>query len=312
MVYCFDIGGSFIKFGVPDAAGLVTESGRVPTPLNSFDELVEVLVSSIRSMPASFAPLVSISLAGIINPNSQLTSVANIPCLNDRRLKGDLEKKLGLPVVISNDADCFALAEARLGAGRGHTNVFCIILGSGVGGGMVFNGDLLSGFGGFGGEWGHGPSVDPGAGGLIEPLKRMRCACGGVGCLDTVGGARGLERLHWAIHAEQAGSTDIIARWLNGESEAALSVKVLVEHVSRALSVVVNTFGASIVPVGGGLSHSVELVSLIDRRVRALTLADYVQPLVVPGKHAQDGGLIGAALAGEDLRQALSGKELAE
>lgn len=312
MVYCFDIGGSFIKFGVPDEDGQAHEMGRVATPLNSFEALVGALKSGIGAMQSMRDGVVSISLAGIIEPGSQTAIVANIACLNGLRLRETLEDKLGLPVVISNDADCFALAEARLGAGRGHKNVFCIILGSGVGGGLVFDGNIVTGFGGFGGEWGHGPSVDPAAGGLIKPLARMSCACGGTDCLDTVGGARGLERLHLAIHGQKSGSTDIIARWLAGDASATLSVQVLVEHVSRALSIVVNTVGASIVPVGGGLSRSKELISLIDCRVRKLVLARYDRPLVVPGHYAQTGGLIGAALAGEDLRQTLPDKELAE
>ena len=312
MVYCFDIGGSFIKFGVPDGAGLVTEIGRVETPQNSFSTLGEALVGALKMMPVECRPVVSVSLAGIIDPETEIASVANIACLNGRRLSLEFEQILGLPVVISNDADCFALAEARLGAGRGHKNVFCIILGSGVGGGLVLNGNFVAGFGGFSGEWGHGPSVDPAAGGLIEPLRRMACACGGMDCLDTVGGARGLERLHLAIHGQKSGSTDIIARWLKGEAEASLSVKVLVEHVARALSVAINTLGASIVPVGGGLSRSKELIASVDCRVRELVVAEYKRPLVVPGEYAQSGGLIGAALAGEDLRQSLPNKELAE
>ena len=303
MVYCFDIGGSFIKFGVPDEAGQAHEMGRVATPLNSIDALVGELKSGIGAMQSMRDGIVSISLAGIIEPGSQTAIVANIACLNGVRLRETLEDKLGLPVVISNDADCFALAEARLGAGRGHKNVFCMILGSGVGGGLVIDGNIVTGFGGFGGEWGHGPSVDPAAGGMIAPLVRMPCPCGGEDCLDTVGGARGLERLHLAIHGQKTGSTDIIERWLAGDASATLSVQVLVEHVSRALSVVVNTVGASIVPVGGGLSRSRELISLIDRRVRKLVLAGYDRPLVVPGHYAQTGGLIGAALAGAVVYQ---------
>lgn len=295
MTYCFDIGGSFIRYGLSDEAGMVSEAGRVPTPGTDFDAFVQALKDAIAAMLGHGTGDVSISIAGIVDPQSGLTVIANVPCCDRRPLAEDLGNALGRTVRITNDADCFALAEARLGAGRGHSNVFAIILGSGVGGGIVLNGQLVTGAGGVTGEWGHGPIVDPTAGGLVDGIEPFQCGCGHVGCLDTVGGARGMERLHEAIHAISLDSNAILAAWRSGEAAAEKTVAVFVEHLARSLCVAVNTLGASIVPVGGGLASADDLIAALDKRVRELVLATYAEALVVPGKRRADGGLVGAA-----------------
>lgn len=296
MSYCFDIGGSFIRFGTPGPDGLVAEAGRVATPAEDFEVFAAALAEAIAAMPRQQDAVASISLAGIVDPASGKSVIANVPCCNGRLLQRDLATALRRPVLVTNDADCFALAEARLGVGRGHANVFAIILGSGVGGGIVLNGDLVRGFGGVGGEWGHGPIVDPTAGGLTGPIGPFPCGCGQSGCLDTVGGARGLERLYAAMHGTRRGSDAIIADWRAGEPAARQTVQVFIEHLARALSVAVNTLGASIVPVGGGLASARDLIAALDARLRQMTLADYPEALVVPGARHADGGLVGAGL----------------
>jgi N-acetylglucosamine kinase len=175
--------------------------------------------------------------------------------------------------------------------------VFGIILGSGVGGGVVVGGRLIEGFGGISGEWGHGPCIDPAAGGTAEGLPAFPCGCGLTGCLDAVCSARGMEKLHAALHGETLASTEITAGWHRGEGRAAATIALYVRHLSRALSVAVNTLGAWVVPVGGGLSADRGLIAAIDTALRPLVLADYPDPLVVPGHHAADGGLVGAGIA---------------
>ncbi len=298
MIACFDIGGSFIKYGVPDADGLVPERGRVKVPANDYDAFVAALKAAIAEMPGPIE-IVSIAVAGFVDPETGRAVIANIPCLNGRVLQPDLDARLGCRTIVTNDADCFALAESGHGVARGKANVFAIILGSGVGGGMVINGRLVSGAGGIAGEWGHSPIVDPLAGGLLnEPLPQIACGCGRSGCLDSYGGARGLERIHLALAGQMLDSTEILSAWRAGERAANLSVDVYVETVSRALNLIVNTVGIDAVPVGGGLASAPDLIARLDERVRALALAPRRAPLVVPGTRAVDGGLVGAALAG--------------
>lgn len=293
MAACFDIGGSFMRYGRSDAAGQVAEFGRVNTPVESFAEFV----AAIRRAKAALGDgIVSISLAGVYDSDSGMATVANVPCLNGIRVEHELEIALGVPVRVTNDADCFTLAEAHSGVARGKRNVFGIILGTGVGGGVVLNGTLLRGFGGISGEWGHGPVTDPAAGGLVPAMPRLRCACGKMDCLEASGSARGLERIHHTLTGENLASAEITARWNSGDAACVATIDVFVEQIARPLSVIVNTLGCDCVPVGGGLGSETALIGRIDTRVRAFVLAHYPVPLVVAGQHGPDAGLIGAAV----------------
>lgn len=282
MFVAFDIGGSRIK-AARVRSGVITSLGEVATPAANFDAFVAALQGFLPDARA-----VAISIAGVVAPETGRSNVANIPCLNGRQIATELSASLGLPVKVLNDADCFTLAEARRGAGRGYSSVFGIILGTGVGGGLVIGGKLVEGAGGFAGEWGHGPVV-------AHPA--LQCGCGQVGCLDTVGGARGLERLHLALTGEAltsheivSGRPETIARWL--------------EIVSGPLAMVLNVVGASVVPVGGGLGNDHGLVAMLDQAVRARVLRQTDAPIVVPAECGADAGLIGAAEAGMESRDA--------
>jgi N-acetylglucosamine kinase len=296
-IVCFDIGGSFIKGAVALTAKDITPLTPQPTPLVDFDAFVATLIGVISDSgirPARIA----VSITGIIDPDTGIATVANIPCIHGRPLKRDLEEMLGLNVLIANDADCFALAEAGLGAGRGHAIVLGAILGSGVGGGLVADGRLVNAAGGFAGEWGHGPILPNYAGNPPVAIPAWDCACGQKRCLNTVGGARGMERLHFEIHRAERTSREIVDAWQAGDPEASRTIDIFVELVASPLALAVNITGASIVPVGGGLARSGPLMERLDEAVRARTLRKFGRPLVVPGSLSIEPGLAGAALLG--------------
>lgn len=279
MILAFDIGGSRIKAA---RGGVVL--GEVATPLQDAQAFVAALHGFLRGDEHGIA----ISIAGVVDPDTGRIKVANIPCMDGRTLALELQAALGLPVVVLNDADCFALAEISAGAARGHRNVFALILGSGVGGGLVIDGRLVQGEGGYAGEWGHGPVIR-------DPV--FACGCGQKGCLETVGSARGIERLHHHLTGQTIGSVEVIRRWRSGESSPA--VNLWIDLVSGQLAMVLNVVGASIVPVGGGLSNDRALIAALDRAVRARILRKVDRPLVVVATTGADAGLIGAAAAGE-------------
>jgi len=295
MIDCFDIGGTYIRHGRLKPDDTIAEENRIRTPAGDWPAFVAGLRSCLAK---SDGHPVSISLAGAYDRRTGLAKVANIPTLNGRRAEEDLAEALQRPVRITNDADCFALAEALKGTGRGKANVFAIILGSGVGGGLVVGGRLVTGYGGIAGEWGHGPVIDPTAGGTIEGLPPFPCGCGLTNCVDAAGSARGLKRIHATLFDEALSARDITTGWEEGEQKTGRTVEVYATLLSRALAMAVNLTGADIVPVGGGLSNEAALIAFIDEKTRALTLSDYTGPLVVPGIHAGGGGLVGAGIAG--------------
>ncbi|MBL8595196.1 MAG: ROK family protein, partial [Devosia sp.] len=124
MIICFDIGGSGIKAALAKSPTELTPLGRVPTPLDDFDAFVAAIRSVADAAGAPQGTPIAISITGVVDPATQIITVANIPCADGRRLGPELTAALGRPVFVANDADCFALAEAIEGAGRGHRIVF--------------------------------------------------------------------------------------------------------------------------------------------------------------------------------------------
>ncbi|GLQ55773.1 ROK family protein [Devosia nitrariae] len=298
MIVCFDIGGSAIKTATATSPADMRMLGRRPTPLDDFDAFVAALAGAIDEAQAPAGAPVAISITGVVDPADGVIKCANIPAVDGLRLADMLSRRLERPVRIANDADCFALAEAGMGAGRGHSIVFGAILGTGVGGGLVIDGRLVTGAGGFAGEWGHGPVAATRAGNPPVDIPRLPCGCGLAGCVDTIGGARGMERLHKHLHARELMSHEIVTAWDAGDAAATRTVEVQVDLLAGPLALVANVVGADIIPVGGGLANSARFVAVLDEAVRARILRKAATPLVVPGTCRNEPGLIGAALLG--------------
>ena len=293
MILCFDIGGTRIK-AATSTSGSLTRLGDTPTPTDDF----AAFTAAIARFAEGLAPkAIAISIAGVVDPDTQKLRVANIPCADGRRLGPELSAALNLPVLILNDADCFAMAEAAQGAGQGHRTVFGIILGTGVGGGLVIDGKPVSGPGGYAGEWGHGPVAKTQVEGVTLP--EFPCGCGLTGCIDAVCSARGMEKLHLTLHCTTTTAESILTDWQSGNPQAAQTVNVWRAILAPPLAMILNTVGASIVPVGGGLSNVPALIAHLDEAVRSMILRKTDRPLVTPALCTIEPGLIGAAAAAE-------------
>ncbi|WP_288413235.1 ROK family protein [uncultured Sphingomonas sp.] len=294
MRLCADVGGSFIDLAAFDAEARIVWRRKVATPVADWAAFGAVFAEAVATVPCS---AVSIATAGLVDPASGVVTSANVPCIDGRALARDLATALALPVRVVNDADAFVLAEATLGAGRGHDRVFGIILGTGVGGGLVERGRIVSGAGGIGGEWGHGQVIhaSPRA---PDAMPVFACGCGRQGCLDTIGSARGLERLHRFLHGVEADSIAITRGSEVGDVQAAATVAWFCDLLGGPIAMLLHAVSATIVPVGGGLANATALIAALDARVRANLLTPVTTPIVVPGQLGNEAGLIGAFVAG--------------
>ncbi|MBB5752965.1 ROK family protein [Prosthecomicrobium pneumaticum] len=296
MRLAFDIGGSKIDFAMVAEDGGIAHRATRPTPREHWDDFVATMRALLEGAPDG---PVGLSIAGTTDPRTGMALAANVPVTNGHRLEAELGAALGRTVKAGNDADCFALAEATVGPGRGHAVVFGIILGSGVGGGLVVEGRIVRGTTGVAGEWGHGPIlVDAG---LARGVPPIRCGCGQYGCVDAYGSARGLEKIFRAQTGRDAPSDAVTAAWHEGEPEATRAVEAQLDFLAGPLAMVVNTVGAGLVPAGGGLAGDARLIAALDARVRAGTLHRFDTPLVVPGATRAASGLIGAAMLVEPV-----------
>ncbi|ALN74431.1 ROK family protein [Aureimonas sp. AU20] len=298
-VLAADIGGSFIKLAGAGEDAMPLARASLPNPAQFWPDFVETLRSLADAADPARRLTLALSVAGTIDPDTGASLAANISCITGRSLKGELTSALGRRVEAANDADCFALAEALRGAGRGHRTVFGVILGTGVGGGLIWNGHILEGAGGVSGEWGHGPVLkDRIVAGRIVPA--FACGCGQVGCVDASGSARGMERIDAALHpaGPVRDSRAIVDAWRAGETEAALTIDTWLDTLAGPLSLVLNATGASVVPVGGGLSNAPDLLAALDARLRAGILRRTEAPVIKPAELGPEAGLVGAALLG--------------
>ena len=265
MILCFDIGGTTMKGGRARAVDDIEVLERVPTPGRDFDAFAAVIARAVARVPRA-AAAVALAIPGIIEAGSGIGVVANMPCLTGIPVRARLEAALGLPVVLANDADCFALAEVAVGAGRGHRVVFGIILGTGVGGGLVVDGRLINAAGGFAGEWGHGPVAARLAGTPPVEIPHFACGCGLAGCLDATVSARGMERLHRHLSGARRRASPSWRAGRRARPTAARTVAVWLEIAAAPLAMLVNVTAADILPVGGGLGASAPLVAALDAR----------------------------------------------
>lgn len=297
-VRCFDIGGSKIVAADVLTTGEVDEVGRVDTPVKEFGNFCQ----SLALLCAADSSPISISIAGVIHPLTTKVKSANVPCISGRALASELGIYLKRPVYVINDANSFALAEARLGQAKAHDVVMAVILGTGIGGGIVVNGQILSGADGTAGEWGHSAASAVRTG--VE-LPKFSCNCGQLACVDTLGGARGLEHLYDFFSSgspdafnssNQADSHSIVKAWLREEALAVHVIDIWLDVVGSALAAAVNVLGASIVAVGGGLANSKPLINALDLEVRNRCLASFPGPLLYGAVSGPEQGLVGAAI----------------
>jgi fructokinase len=201
-------------------------------------------------------------------------------------VKQDLEKMLAREIRIANDANCFALSEAIDGAGQGHGVVFGVILGTGVGGGIVFHGRPHDGLQHIAGEWGHN---------VLEP-DGPPCYCGKHGCVETLLSGPGLAR-DFAAHGGGTGvdARAIVEHAAQGDSLAEAAMQRWLDRFGRALSVVVNILDPDAIVLGGGLSNIARLYTEGRDRLARHVFNDELRTALLPHRHGDSSGVRGAA-----------------
>jgi fructokinase len=284
-----DLGGTKIEGVVLDPAGAVCRRLRVPTEQERgyahILERVGGLVAELRP-DAPVCDRVGVGAPGSLSARDRTLKNSNTVCLNGRPLLADLEARLGLPVRLENDANCFALAEARAGAGRGHECVFGVILGTGVGGGIVFRGTLWTGSQDIAGEWGH-HGIDPAG---------PSCYCGRRGCVETMLAGPALERAYREAGRPLCGVAEVARRAEAGEAAAVAVLECYLDRFGRALANVINILDPSVVVLGGGLSNLAVLYTRGREAVARYVFNDEFRTPIVPNQLGDSGGVIGAAL----------------
>jgi len=230
-------------------------------------------------------------IPGSISPATGLVQNANSIWLNGRRFHEDLAGFLGRSVRLANDANCFALSEAADGAGAGARSVFGVILGTGCGGGVVFDGQAIDGPRGIGGEWGHNPLPWASADEHPGPL----CWCGRRGCIETWVAGPGLAADHARTMGLHLTAEQIVASAEAGDASAIATLERHASRLARGLAHVVNIIDPEVIVLGGGLSQLPHLYRVLPDLVAAHMFADKASIAILPPRWGDASGVRGAA-----------------
>jgi len=264
-----DLGGTKIEGIILDQSGVVLEKIRIPTPGQEYNQILDAITAVVSELQSRAASKLSVGIGtpGSLNLTSNTMKNCNSISLNGQSLKTDIETKLGYEIRLENDANCFALSEAHHGAGSGAYSVFGAILGTGTGGGIVINQELLTGPNSIAGEWGHNPV--PGS--VLQLMgDERKCYCGRLNCIETVLSGSGMSQTH-KERTKQSLSAIEITKAAPSDASARETLEIYCAQLAQCLSTVVNLLDPDVIVLGGGLSN----IPLLYERVPA-QMSDYV------------------------------------
>jgi len=247
-----DLGGTKIEGAILSSTGAGEAAYRLRRPTESalgYEHVLSQIVGVVRDLEAASGiacpPVLGIGTPGAVEQAHGALKNSNSTCLNGRPLRDDLSQALGCEVRMANDANCFALAEATLGAAAGEPVVMGLILGTGVGGGLVVDGKILNGRHGIAGEWGHNPLC-----GEDHP-----CYCGRRGCIETVIAGPSLERHYRRLSGESIRLPAIAQKASEGDEPARKTLAFLQQKFGEAIAAVLNILDPDAVVIGGGVGN---------------------------------------------------------
>ncbi len=308
-----DLGGTKIEGVVLDAGGQVLASWREPAPRDDYAATLAAIAGLVTRLEAmatlggsgavslaagvaagvagSVAATVGIGVPGSVQPATGLVQGANSVWLNGQPLGRDLEARLGRPVRLANDANCFALSEAVDGAAAGACSMFGVIVGTGCGGGLVFDGRLIDGPNAIGGEWGHNPLPWAGA----DEHPGPECWCGRRGCIETWISGPGLSADHARVTGEVRTAEDIARRAGHGDAAAIATLERHAGRFARGLAHVINIFDPHVIVLGGGLSKLAKLYDTLPSLTARHVFATAPTVDIRPPRWGDASGVRGAA-----------------
>lgn len=259
--------------------------------LNQIKKLVDMMEAKAGYRPEK----IGIGTPGTMDPHTGLFKNSNSTVLNFKPLRQDLEKLLGIQVITANDANCFALAETRLGVVKEKFPkaevVFGMIMGTGCGGGIVVNNRVINGLQGIAGEWGHNFLDESGG----------KCYCGKVGCVENVIAGPALERYYREQSGQSLKLKEIHARAVDqSDTVAVKTIHRLHEMFGKALSVVINILDPDVIVIGGGVGNIPSIYTEGINYLKQYVFNDRLDTPVVKPLLGDSAGVFGAAFLTEN------------
>lgn len=303
MHYGFDIGGTKIEIGVFDDNFQPVWKKRVPTPHSSYEYFVQAIVDLTLEADQKFNTKgkVGLGIPGIIDRKANTVFTTNIEVVKNRPLLLDLESKLNRPIFAGNDANCFALSEAKNPEIASDKNVLGVILGTGLGGGLIIDGKIVEGANGCGAEIGHIRLPIDVYQLIPHQAPLFLCGCGQKGCSERYLSGSGASDLYQFLYKEPLTSEQIITRFEQGDSKAVEFVDLYLDLLAGYLGNLLSILDSEVIVLGGGLSNFEKLYQELPKRLPNYSLSQIKTPEIRKARYGDSGGTRGAALLTQSI-----------
>jgi len=305
LVFAADLGGTNLRAATVDRCGTLVARVKQPTPHSARDagEIVRAIAAAanecrkISEKTHQVIQGASVVVPGTVDISGETVIAApNLSCLDNFRLADALRSELRLPVLLENDANAACVGEMWLGAARGFRNVLCVTLGTGVGGGLILNGELFRGTDGSAGEIGHT---------TVDPFSGVKCKCGNTGCLEVFASATAIVRMaHEQLSkypSTELKSGELTARsvyeaGMRGDELSLAVLKKMGTYLGIGLANLVNLLNPEIIVIGGGVAAGWQLFEKhMHQEVAARAFAVAARVKIVRAECGDDAGILGAA-----------------
>ncbi|WP_373778786.1 N-acetylglucosamine kinase [Glaesserella sp.] len=296
--YGLDIGGTKIELAVFNEKLEKLYSERVPTPQTSYEDWLYTIETLVRNADQKFGEkgYVGLGLPGFVNRESGIAEVTNIRVADGKTIIKDLSERLAREVKAENDANCFALSEAWDENNQQYSTVLGLIIGTGFGGGLVFDGKIHSGRIGMAGEVGH-IQLNYHALKLLgwDKAPIYECGCGNRACLDTYLSGRGFELLYRDLIGEAIDAKTIITRFHQNDTKTVEFVEKFIELMAISIGNLITVLDPDMIVFGGGLSNFDHLYEALPKALPAHLMRSAKVPVFKKAIHGDSGGTRGAA-----------------
>jgi fructokinase len=289
-----DLGGTKIE-GIALDEDRVLFRRRVPAPRGDYDATILAIRDFISAIcnETGRTGTIGIGIPGAMSAQTGLVKNANSTWLIGKPIVRDLERAIGRPVRVGNDANCFVLSEATDGAAKGARSVFGVIIGTGTGGGIVIDGHVIEGRHRIAGEWGHNPLPWP----TPDEIPGPPCYCGSRGCIETFLSGPGLVRTYANLNGGSPSmeASEIPVRAGAGDTRAADALALYEGRLARALASIINVLDPDMIVVGGGLSNMARLYENVPTLWKPFVFSDTADTPLIAALHGDSSGVRGAA-----------------
>lgn len=291
-ILAFDIGGTFVKYGLCNENFEFSEKSKFPTDAKKGGQAI---IENIIGMIEQYDDIdrVAISTAGQVDSENGVVvySTDNIPYYTGMAVKSLIENKTGITTYVENDVNSAAIGEAYFGAAKGEKNFICLTLGTGIGGAIFLDGKLFKGTNSSAGEIGH----------MIIHGGGKQCTCGGEGCFECYASAKALINSVNKVSPVELNAFQIFQKENIEKPEIRSEIDKWIDEIIIGLINVIYIFNPSVIVLGGGIMNEDYIIELIDRKIYNRLMDSFKNVRIVRTKLGNDAGMIGAAYMASKL-----------